>query len=107
MMNKLAKWLGPAVVLAIAPAAFAQGPGGPGGPGGFNPSPEMQAKMKAWQKFRENNKHLDQLGRTVRGLGRLEEDPKTAFTKDQAKKLVGIFKQWRNKPTMTDEQAAG
>lgn len=106
-MNKLVKWLVPAVVLAIAPAAFAQGPGGAGGPGGFQMSPEMQAKMKAWQKFRENNKHLDQLGRTVRGLGRLDEDPKTAFTKDQAKKLVAVFHQWRNKPTMTDDQAAG
>lgn len=104
-MTRGLRWIVPAAALALVSAgAFAQGP--PGG-GGFQMTPEQQAQMKKWQKFRENNKHLDQLSRTLRGLGQLEQDPKTAITKDQAKKLLPIYKAWKNKPTMTDEQAAG
>lgn len=91
--------------LAVTGAiAMAQAGGGAPG-GGFQMPPEMQAKMKAWQKFNANNKHVDQLSKTVRSLGSLESDPKTAFSKDQAKKLLGILKEWRNKPAMTDDQA--
>ena len=34
-------------------------------------TPEMQARMKTMQKFRENHKHLSTLGDTLRSLPRL------------------------------------
>src|SRR5438105_2558933 len=88
-MNRFVKFALPATALAVfAPAVLAQGPPGGGGPGGFQMTPEMQARMKTMQKFRENHKHLSTLGDTLRSLPRLEEDPKTSFNKDQSKKLL-------------------
>jgi hypothetical protein len=104
-MNKLAKWLIPAAVLAIMPSAFAQGPGGGGPGGGFTMTPEMQARMKKRQAFDQNHPHLATLSRTLRSLPTLEDDQKTAFTKDQAKKLLAIFKQWHGKSVLTEDEA--
>lgn len=102
-MTRGFRWIVPAAALAlVAAGALAQGP--PGG-GGFQPTPEQMAQFKKWQKFNENNKHLATLGRTLRSLNQLEEDPKTAITKDQAKKLLVIYKAWKSKPTMTNDQA--
>src|SRR5439155_12230854 len=101
-MNRTMKAVLPAAVLAlVGQAALAQGPGG----GGFQMTPEMQAKMKAWQKFRENNKNLDNVQRTVRGFRRLDDDPKTQLNKDQAQKILAVVKAWRHKPVMKDEEA--
>src|SRR5207249_12253005 len=98
-MNRTMKAVLPAAALAlVGQAALAQGPGG----GGFQMTPEMQAKMKAWQKFRENNKNLDNVQRTVRGFRRLDDDPKTQLNKDQAKKILAVVKAWRHKPVMKD-----
>src|SRR6266571_4739678 len=103
-MNKYAKWLIPAAVLVIAPSAIAQGPGG-GGPGGFTMPPEMAARMKKMKAFNDNHPHLATLSRTLRSLPTLEDDPKTAFTKDQSKKLLVIFKQWHGKTVLTEDEA--
>jgi hypothetical protein len=108
-MNRTVRRLVPSAVLVLmSAAALAQGPPGGGGPGGgFQPTPEMQAFFKKMQKFNENNKNFSMLTRTLRSLRRLEEDPKTAFTKDQAKKFMAIYKEWKPKATMTNEQAKG
>jgi hypothetical protein len=104
-MNRSGKWLMPVALLALTPAAIAQGPPGGGGPGGFQMTPEMQARMKSMQKFNENHKKLAQLGRTLRSLPRLEEDPKTAFTPAQAKKVLAVYTKWKSKPALTEDEA--
>ena len=105
-MNKKVLWLVPAALIVLAPAAvIAQGPPGGGGAGGFQPTPEMLAYRKKMDKFNANNKHFASLTRTLRSLGKLEEDSKTALTKDQAKKFLGIYKAWKSKPTMSNDQA--
>lgn len=65
----------------------------------------LQAKRKAWEKWRENHKHVSALGQTVMGLMNLDTDPKTAITPEQARKLLPIFKTWRNKPVISNEDA--
>lgn len=82
-----------------APAARAQGPARPA------PSPEVQARMKAWQKFRDTHKNVFALQQTLFGLEQLERDPKLRLNKSQAKTVVTVLKSWRNKPVMTDAQA--
>jgi hypothetical protein len=105
-MKSNLKWVVPAVAMALSTAgALAQGPPGAGGPGGGQMPPEFAAFRKKMEKFNANNKHFAALTRTLRSLGRLEEDPKTALTKDQAKKLLVIYKAWKPKPTMSNEQA--
>src|SRR2546430_15475510 len=102
-MKSLIRWFVPVVVAgsfaALAPAALAQG-----GPG-FQPSPQMMAKFKAWQTWRENHKHVAQVGQTVRALREIEKNPSTKLNKAQAAKIVPVLKAWRNKPLMTDDQA--
>ncbi len=75
----------------------------------FNLTPQqqqqLQAKRKAWEKWRANNKHISAVGQTLFGLATLESDPKTALTADQAKKIVPVLKAWRNKKTMKNEDA--
>jgi hypothetical protein len=100
-VKRLLKWIIPvAAVVAIAPAATAQGGFGAGMP------PEMQAKMKAWQKFRDNHKNFSSIQQTIAGIGECEKDPKTALTKPQAKKVLAVLNKWGSKPTMTNEEAA-
>lgn len=89
-----------AIGALIMPTALAQRPGG-----GPPMSPEVQARMKAWQKFRETHKNLTSLQQTMAGLEAMEKDPRTRLTKAQAKTVVGVLKTWRNKPVMTDAQA--
>ncbi len=79
-------------------------------PGGLaqnrpNIPPEMQARMRAWQKFRDSHKNVFALQRTVGALEELEKDKKTQLTKAQAQKILPVLKAWRGKPVMTDAQA--
>lgn len=99
-MNLWLRTLAAVITVAVlAPPAMAQG-----GFGGQMP-PEMQAKMRAWQKWRENNKNIVALQQTMMSLRELENDPKTQLTKAQAKKILSVIKAWRNKPVMTNDQA--
>lgn len=99
-MKNLFRWIAPAAaVTVVATGALAQGGGG------FQPSPQMMAKFRAWQTWRENNKNITNIQQTMFGLGELEKDPKTQLTKEQARKILAVIKKWRNKPTMTDDQA--
>lgn len=98
-MKRLLKWIIPvAAVVAIARAATAQGPGG-GMP------PEMQAKMNAWKKFRDNHKSFSSIQQSLAGIGECEKDPKTALNKAQAKKVLAVLNKWGSKPTMTNDEA--
>ncbi len=87
-------------VLAVS-GAYAQNP--------FNLTPQqqaqLQAKRKAWDKWRANNKQITAVGQTLFGLAALESDPKTALTKEQARKILPVLKTWRNKKTMKNEDA--
>lgn len=100
-MNRLLKWAVPVAALAavsLAPSAQAQG--------GFGQMPpEVQAKMKAWQKFMETHKNYNALRKAMAGLGACQKDPKTKLTKDQAKKTLAVLNAWEHKPTMNNEQA--
>ena len=102
-MNRAVKLLvGAAAVAIFAPSAMAQPPGGGGG---FQMTPEMRAQMEKFRKFREANKNVFQINRTLRRVANLGENPKNALTKDQAAKILGITRAWRNKPVMKDEEA--
>jgi hypothetical protein len=100
-MKSVLKMVVPALaVTALAPAAFAQGP-----PGGGNIPPEMRAQFEKMRKFRDNNKNVFQVQSTFRRLRRLDENPKTQLTKDQARKILAVVKPWRRKPVMKDDEA--
>jgi hypothetical protein len=101
--------------LISASGAHAQGtplsrgqnpPGGPGGPGGAIP-PEMQAKMKAWQKWNETHKGIGDLQTLLRKVERLDKEPGAELNKQQAGKMLAIIKPWRTKTEMTNDQANG
>ena len=89
-----------ALLLSISGASFAQPPGGGGGP-----SPEMMAMFKKFGEWREKNKSLSSMGQTIGMLAEFEKDPKTALTKDQAKKIMAAVGPWKTKPIMTDANA--
>lgn len=91
-------WIAAALLLTVAGPVLAQGPGG----GGFQPPPEL---MKAFEKMRTARKNRMQVGQTIRALAELNKDPKTALTKDQAKKVLAVINSWKSKPSMTEDQA--
>jgi hypothetical protein len=82
-------------------ALWAQGPGG----GGGQMPPEMQAKMKAWQKWRESHKNISSLQTMLFQIRQIDKDPTTQITKPQAAKILPVLKSWRHKPAMSDDQA--
>jgi polyhydroxyalkanoate synthesis regulator phasin len=73
-----------------------------GGMGGFQMPPEL---TKAMDKMRTARKNRMMIGRTVRAIAELNKDPKTALTKDQAKKVTAVLDKWAAKPDMTEDQA--
>ncbi|HEY3265754.1 MAG TPA: hypothetical protein VGM37_02420 [Armatimonadota bacterium] len=83
----------------LAPSARAQAPGG------MQMNPQAQAKMKAWQTWRNNHKNVQSLQQTLGALQYIQQDPKTRLNKAQSKTILGVLKAWRSKPTMTDAQA--
>jgi uncharacterized membrane protein YgcG len=100
-MKKLALPLAAALLLTISSAVRAQGPPG----GGAGPSPEMMAMFKKFGEWREKNKNLASMGQTIGMFAEFEKDPKTALTKDQAKKILAAVAPWKTKPIMTDANA--
>lgn len=94
------RWIVPCVAVgllaSLAPTVSAQM---------GQPSPEMMAKFQAWRRFYDNNKNLDRLRKTLMGFRDIEKDPKTQFTKQQAREILAVYKQWKNKPALTDDQA--
>lgn len=87
------------VATVVTPGAQAQGGGG------FQMPPEIQAKIKAWQKWRDTHKGISQLQTLMFQLRELDKDPANKLTKPQAKKVLGAIKPWRTKATMSDDQA--
>ncbi len=84
-------------------APHAQAQGGPGG--GFQMPPEIQAKIKAWQKWSEAHKGISSMGTLMYQVEQLDKMPGYELNKPQATKLLGIIKPWRTKPEMSDDQA--
>jgi hypothetical protein len=103
-MKKLALPLAAALLLTISGAVRAQG-GPPGGGGGMQMSPEMQAMFKKFQEWRDKNKNLSSVNRTIGAIAEFEKDKTTALTKDQAKKILAVLGPWKSKPVMTDANA--
>ena len=87
--------------VAVSTVTLAQPPGGGGMP------PAIQAKIKAWQKWRENNKGVSNLGTAIRQVEEIDKDPGTKLDKKQAGVMLGIINEWKSKPTMNDDQAKG
>lgn len=92
------------LLAAFSYPASAQGPGG-GGPGGFQMTPEMQAKMKKMQAFRDSHKNYQAIQKSLYGIAACEKTPATKLSKDQAKKVLAVIRQWEGKPSLTNEQA--
>lgn len=110
MSQRITVQVGVAATLAVtlfalgAPrVSYAQG--GFGGGGGFQPPPEMMAKIKKWQAWRQSHPHISELGQTMRGMGELDKSPNTQITKPQAQAILAAIKPWRGKPVMTNDQA--
>jgi len=91
------------MLLTVSGAAWAQGM--PGSGSGF-PPPEMQAKMAAWQTFRDSHRHVRQVERLLSGLSQLDGNSATKLTRAQAKAILPVLQTWHTKPVMTDAQAA-
>ncbi|WP_395088648.1 hypothetical protein [Armatimonas sp.] len=104
-MKKLALPLAAALLLTVSGAVRAQGGPPGGGMGGAAPSPEMMAMFKKFGEWRDKNKSLSSVNRTLGALAEFEKDPKTALTKDQAKKILAVVGPWKSKPIMTDVNA--
>lgn len=109
-LRRTAPLLAASALLLLTPTlSFAQRPGG--GPGGGGPggggqmSPEVQAKLKKFRAFQENHKNYRALSGTIRAISEMNNDPKTALTKDQAKKALDVVNKWKTKPFLTDAQA--
>ena len=83
-----------ALLLAIACPAIAQGPGGFG-----PPSPQM----KAWA---DSHKHVQGVQQMLRGLSTIESAPATKLNARQSRIVLGVLMHWKDKPVMTDAQAA-
>jgi polyhydroxyalkanoate synthesis regulator phasin len=91
------------VAATLMMAALVTGPVmAQGGMGGFQMPPELK---KAMDKMRTARKNRIMIGRTVRAISELNKDPKTALTKDQAKKVTAVLDKWAKKPDMTEDQA--
>jgi hypothetical protein len=62
--------------IAQGPAPGAKVPGAPGAPGGMpQMPPEMQAKIKAWQKWNDAHKPLGDLQTLFRKVEQLDKEP--------------------------------
>jgi hypothetical protein len=109
MKFRNASVLGAAALAALAALtagsiAVAQGPPG-GGAGGFQMPPEMQAKMKKMQAFRDSHKNYQAIQQSLYGIAECEKSPATKLTKAQAKNILAVLKKWEGKPSLTNEQA--
>lgn len=75
------------------------------GPGGFQMTPAVRAKFQAWQKWNDSHKNIGAVQQTVFAIIEMQKNPKTKFSKPQAKTVLAVLKAWRTKPVMTDTQA--
>ena len=99
----LAALLAVSALAVSAPHSLAQPPGGGGG---FQMTPEMKAKMEAWQKYRDNHKNLTQLQTLVMQIRGMEkEDPSLQLNKAQSIKMLAILKDWGPKKELSEDQA--
>ena len=76
------------------------------GPGGGMP-PEIAAKIKAWGKWRDAHKGINNVQTLFYQVEQMDKEKGYELNKVQSGKLLGIIKPWRNKPEMSDDQAKG
>lgn len=98
----LAAVLAVGLVTTLTPSANAQG----GGFGGGGMPPEIQAKIKKWQKWREQNKDITAFSDMIFQLGELNKTD-AALDKKQSGQVASILKPWRAKTKMTNDDAKG
>lgn len=87
-----------ASVSAALPVVRAQGFGG-GMP------PEIAAKIKLWQKWRETHKNVSNLQTMLYQVTEMDKSPDSKLDKKQAGKLLAIYKSWSTKPELNEDQA--
>lgn len=85
-----------------ASGATAQGP-----MGNLTPAQQqvLQGKVKAWQTFMKNNKHVMTVTQTLRAIGEMNKKPATALDKSQAKTILAALKPWTTRKVMTNDAA--
>lgn len=79
-------------------AAIAQPPGG-GMP------PEIAAKIKLWQKYRETHKKQSGLSETLRKVEQMNKEDDYKLDKAQSGKMLSIITAWSKKGPMTEDEA--
>ena len=97
--------MGLAVLLAVGACALSAPGTQAQGFGGGQMPPEIQAKIKAWQHWREAHKHVSNLQMMLMQLREVDKEPGTQLTKAQAGKILPVMQSWRHKPTMSEDQA--
>lgn len=87
-------------LIALAPSVVsAQGFGGGGMP------PAIAAKIKAWQKYRDQHKNVSNLQTMLYEVAQTDKDPATQLNKAQAAKMLTIYKGYASKPSLSEDQA--
>lgn len=84
-------------VVALAPSANAQG--------GFQMPPEVQKKIKAWQKFSEDHKKLMVLGDQISQIGEMSKMAGYELDKKQAGVILKVIDANKSKTSLTEEEA--
>ena len=103
--NKIVTTIGLAGVCCLLFPTGVSAQGAPGG--GFQMPPDMQAKIKAWQKWTEAHKGVSNLQTLLYQVQQMDKETGFELNKPQSAKLLTIIKPWRTKPEMSDDQARG
>lgn len=101
-LNKTLRW---GLSLLAAAGAMAAGPMAAHSQGFGGMPPEVAAKIKLWQKWRDQHKNVSNLQTMMWQVQQLDKSDDTKLDKKQASKLLVIIKSWRTKPTMNEDQA--
>ena len=95
--------------LALVIAGGALGPAGipamAQGPGGGQIPPEIAAKIKLWQKYRDQHKKASDLGMTMRKIEGMNGEDGFKLDKAQSAKVLTVMKTWSAKPALTEDEA--
>jgi hypothetical protein len=65
----------------------------------------MQAKIKLWQRYRDEHKKATGLGDTVRKIEGLNKEDQFRLDKKQSATMLAIMNKWSSKPTLSEDEA--
>ncbi len=85
-------------VTTLAPSAKAQG-------GGFQMPPEIQKKIKAWQKWGEDHKKLTNLSDLIFQIGEMNKAAGYEVDKKQSTAILKIIDANKAKTSLTEDEA--